>query len=80
MFEQTLNTQECVEPEDNAQEQSSETVDQEDVDIGDIAFDIAIQAVDDITKIKERLGNRIEKFNKEKDIIITQVSIACNAV
>ena len=74
VFEQTLCTQEWVELEGKPEDELSEITEQEEVDIGDIAFDIAIEAVDDITKIKERLGNKIDKFNKEKDKIITMVT------
>ena len=74
VFEQTLCTQEWVELEGKPEDELSEITEQEEVDIGDIAFDIAIEAVDDITKIKERLGNKIDKFNKEKNKIITKVT------
>ena len=73
MFEQTLWTQEWVEQEKNSDQAISELDQPEDVDLGDIAFDIAIEAVDDISKIKDRLGNRIDQFKKEKDRIISHV-------
>lgn len=46
---------------------------QEDEDIGEIAFDIATEAVDEITKVRKRLGKRIDEFKDERDKILKKV-------
>ena len=62
-------------PEDEIPEYS-ETDMIEEEDIGEIAFDIATEAVDEITKVKKRFKNQIGKLKEEKDKIIKEVSFS----
>lgn len=65
VMDDTFGPQGCDHSEDSDQQQEvSEDDFPEEVDIGDMAFDIAFNAVDDITKIKQRLGDKIFVFTR----------------
>lgn len=73
MVENTLTHEDYIVGGDEDYGSSDEDV-REEEDIGDIAFDIATEAVDEISKVKKRLGTQIGAFKQERDMIMKKVS------
>lgn len=74
IVEKTLTHEDYIGDSKDGSGSSDEDV-QEEEDIGDIAFDIATEAVDEISKVKKRLGTQIGAFNQERDKIMKKVKL-----
>lgn len=72
IVENTLTHEDYIGDSKDGSGSSDEDV-QEEEDIGDIAFDIATEAVDEISKVKKRLGTQIGAFKQERDKIMKKV-------
>jgi len=61
-------------PTPSPEDSEDESVKEEE-DIGEIAFDIATEAVDDISRVRKRVGKSIGKFKDERDKIMKKAKI-----